>query len=68
MTIEKGISKKDAVKALKNLLEDHDRIYGEYTLFNKTDDSFDKEEIEQWKAERKALVMAIKCIEKQIGK
>ena len=60
-THNKGFTKKDAAKALCGLLSDHDRIYGDYTLGEEVDE-YDEEQINEWKAERRALVMAINCL------
>lgn len=54
-------TKKTMSVALNRLLAYHDSLYGCYTLFNKeADDTYDDEQIQEWKDERAALIYAIK--------
>ena len=54
-----------SIGALERLLDDHDRIYGGYTLNDEFDEEY-TEEIQEWKDEREALVMAIECLRKKL--
>ena len=55
------LTKKVMADALDRLLDYHDRVYGDYTLFGKeADDLYDDEQIQEWKDERAALIYAIK--------
>lgn len=60
------LTKKRAAMVLSDLLDDHDRIYGDHTLGDgdPDDDYYDEEDILKWKAERQALEMAIKYLRK----
>ena len=60
------LTKKRAALVLSDLLDDHDRIYGDHTLGDgdPDDDYYDEEDILKWKAEREALKMAIKYLGK----
>lgn len=58
----KKLTKSEAAVALKRLLSDHDRVYGEYTLVDEADvnyDDYDEDQIQEWKNEREALEMAV---------
>lgn len=66
--LKKSISKRGKletqIRALERILDTHDRIYGKFTLENKTDDyvEYTEEEIQEWKDEREALTIAIELL------
>ena len=66
--LKKSISKKktNVVSALKRILDEHDRIYGDYTLVDEVNhDKYDKETIDERKEEREALEYAIKILKRR---